>query len=153
MLRRLTDLWPTLLRANEQTDNELTEPLLSQDQQNDGSQDQDDIDEAQLLEDFRHLYWTRLMRVQDYEVELERKFPLGPDVVEECKTVASIQLAEDNDWKALFDPEAFNKEYGPLLMEKYQLSQSDLQEWAIRAVDLRVKIRERAKQYEQPQPN
>ena len=84
------------------------------------------------------------MIVQDYEPNLERKFPLGPDVVEECRSVASIPMAKDHDWKPLFDPEVFNKEHGPLLIEKYQLSQSDLKEWAIRAVNLRVKIREQA---------
>ena len=63
MLRRLTDLWPTLLRANEPTDNELTEPLLSQDQQSDGHEDEDEVNEAELLENFKHLYWTRLMTI------------------------------------------------------------------------------------------
>ena len=45
MLRRLTDLWPRLVRAANQDDTELTEPLLSQEQGEVDGQVQDHVDE------------------------------------------------------------------------------------------------------------
>ena len=41
------------------------------------------IDVDQLLEDFRNLYWTRLMTVEAFEEDVERKYLLGPDIIEE----------------------------------------------------------------------
>ena len=41
-------------------------------------------EEEQLLVDYRNLYWTRLMCIADYELDQERKWPMGPDLVEEC---------------------------------------------------------------------
>ena len=39
----------------------------------------------QLLEDYRHLYWTCLMVVDGYEAHQDRKYAMGPNVVEECE--------------------------------------------------------------------
>ena len=43
-----------------------------------------DIDEEEILEQLRLLSWTRLMSIEGYQTGEERKWPLGPDVVEEC---------------------------------------------------------------------
>ena len=49
------------------------------------------IDEEQLLLDFKNLYWTRLMSIEDFEDDKDRKWPIGPDVVEECQAVADME--------------------------------------------------------------
>ena len=40
----------------------------------------------------------------------ERKFPLGPDVVEECQAVVDMHLLDNNDqdWSPLFEPNDYN---------------------------------------------
>ena len=43
-----------------------------------------DIDAAQIQEYFKNLYWTRLVSVGEDQLGQDRKWPLGPDIVEEC---------------------------------------------------------------------
>ena len=42
------------------------------------------VDEEVVLEEYDKIFWTRLMTFTDYEPGLNRKFPMGPDIVEEC---------------------------------------------------------------------
>ena len=42
------------------------------------------------------------MRIGNYEYEIERKFPMGPDIFEECNAVDSLAAAEPDLWKPLF---------------------------------------------------
>ena len=59
---------------------------------------------------------------------MERKFPLGPDVVEECQAVVDLQQQDNNEqeWSPLFEPNDFNQTHGPLVIKEYQLSNEDL---------------------------
>ena len=84
------------------------------------------------------------MPVEDYEAGIGRKYKLGPDIVEECETVASMSEADQPDWSPMFEPVEFNEVHGPLVIENYRLSQDDLRYWAVRATDLRSSIVERA---------
>ena len=84
MLQRITDLWPNLLRRARGGGGEEELQQLNDGEDSGREEGPLDIDEEELLEDYRLLYWTKLMRIEDYEVEVERKWPLGPDVVEEC---------------------------------------------------------------------
>ena len=61
------------------------------------------------------------MTIHDYEIEMERKFPMGPDVIEECKAVTEMAAVSDSDWSPLFEPHDFNEEHGPLDIESYRL--------------------------------
>ena len=89
MLRRITTIWPNLVRRVRFADDDDQRPLLAQEGENAANPDPADangllrVDEDQLLADYRLLSWTRLMQIQDYESNLPRKWPLGPDVVEE----------------------------------------------------------------------
>ena len=81
-------------------------------------------------------YWTRLICVQLYQHDVddpadeveERKFPLGPDVVEECQAVVDMHLLDNNDqdWSPLFEPNDYNQIHGPLSIKDHQLSNEDL---------------------------
>ena len=104
-----------------------------------------------MLENFRLLYWTRLMKVDDFESGLDRKWPMGPDIVEECRTVSNFQLSDQVRWTPFFDPDEFNKTNGPLLVKDYSLPQADLKQWVERAVTLRQAIVEKAKLFEEPE--
>ena len=68
------------------------------------------------------------------------KWPLGPDIVEECKEVDALAIDDEAQWKPLFDPADFNNEHGPLIVDDYRLSQEDMLSWAERVIKLRVDI-------------
>ena len=55
--------------------------MLQIDAQSDENDDELRVDEAKLLEDYKHTYWSRLVTVGFDELEQERKWPLGPDIV------------------------------------------------------------------------
>ena len=77
------------------------------------------------------------MRIEGFEPSQETdgdyqmyKWPLGPDIVEECKAVATMPAVDPDSWMPLFDPSDFNKAHGPLEVEHYQLPVDDLKTWA-----------------------
>ena len=76
------------------------------------------------------------------------RWPLGPDIVEECNAVAAMPAVDPDDWSPLFEPHDFAEANGPLEIEPYRLPPEDLQTWADRAIRLRASIVERAKEVE-----
>ena len=82
------------------------------------------------------------MRIEDYEFEQERKWPIGPDVYEECHSVAELPEVDEENWAALYDPHDFNDKHGPLQIEDYRLSEADLRSWAQRCTRIRARISE-----------
>ena len=80
------------------------------------------MDEIQVLEDYRNLSWTRLMIINDYEVHQKRKWPLGPDIVEECQAVDELPIVDPDHWTPVFEPTDFNDTHGPLQLDDYRLS-------------------------------
>ena len=97
------------------------------DQEDDQGGVDDEVDEEQLLLDHKNLYWTRLMIIDNYETDHDRKWPLGPDLVEECQAVVDLPLGDEFGKDPLFDPYAFNEEHAPLHVEEYRLQKSELQ--------------------------
>ena len=132
MLRRITDLWPNLIRRVQGDDEEEEDRLLGPGEQESDDDPEDRVDEGQLLENFRHLFWTRLMKIDGYEEGQDRKFPMGPDIVEECRAVSNLQPVDEEQWTPLFDPDGYNKAHGPLLVQDHTLPQADLKRWADR---------------------
>ena len=61
-------------------------------------------------------------------------WPLGPDIIEECKTVDALPAVEPESWRPLFDPYDFNTEHGPLMLADYRLTKDELQHWAERVI-------------------
>ena len=61
-----------------------------------------------------------------YELGQERKWPLGPDIVEECQAVQELPEVDNDAWKPLFEPTEFNEEHGPLELEAYKLTDAQL---------------------------
>ena len=107
------------------------------------------------MADYRNLYWTRLMQVEGFEPSMETdgdhqpyRWPLGPDIVEECSAVAAMPAVDPDDWVPLFEPNDFVEANGLLEIEQYRLPSEDLQTWADRAVRLRASIAERASEVE-----
>ena len=70
------------------------------------------------------------MIIDGYEVGGEKKWPLGPDIIEECQAVTELQPDDQDQWKPLFDPFQFNEEHGPLTLDQYRLTTDELRTWA-----------------------
>ena len=62
------------------------------------------------------------MVIADFEVNLNRKFQLGKDIVEEIEAVQQLPEPEPPGWSPLFEPISFNEAHGPLLIKDYLLS-------------------------------
>ena len=117
MLQRLTDLWPNMLRQGGEQGSDEEEALLPQEDDQPGDGDALQVDEAQLLDNYRNTYWTRLMVLEDYECHHDRKWPMGPDIFEECEAVSNLPAVEQDSWTPLFEPIDFNEANQPLTTE------------------------------------
>ena len=98
MLQKITDLWPALLRRGNVDPDEEEEALLGRGADGDDPDDALRVDEPALLTAFKNLYWTRLIAVEGFSTtetniiashgladnEQQYRWPLGPDIVEEC---------------------------------------------------------------------
>ena len=94
------------------------------------------------MEFYRNLYYTRLIVMEGFEEGQNRKYPLGPDIFEECQAVVDLPEVDPNEWTPSFDPASFNLTHGPLEIENFRLTQADLRSWADRCVNLRRVINE-----------
>ena len=130
MLQRITDLWPNLLGAVRVHDEGEEEGEENQGNSSSSEEDLLKIDEQQLLEFYNHLYWTRLISLEDYREGEDRKYPLGPDIVEECQAIANLEEEDNHSWAPLYEPTEFNEEHKPLKLEQYKLPKEDLLTWA-----------------------
>ena len=84
-----------------------------------------------MKQDYRHIYWTRLIEVQDYQVDQDRKWPLGDDIIEECQAIEQLDTLPEDQWMPLFEPAQFNEQHGPLELDHYRLTSDQLEEWAL----------------------
>ena len=76
------------------------------------------------------------MRIEDYEYEIARKFPMGPDIFEECKIVDDMPEADPDVWKPLFHPTNFAQQHGQLKFEDFKLSDQDMDRWTNTCKDI-----------------
>ena len=76
-------MWPNLIRGYS------TDHFPSEDggDGNEEGREPDEFDEELILANYKNLFWTRLIRIEGYEPGHNRKFKMGPDIVEECSVV------------------------------------------------------------------
>ena len=74
MLKKITEMWPNLLKKG------------GVDSDEGDAEEHDDlgVEEGEITENYCHLFWTRLMAIGDYQRYEERRWPLVPDIIEEC---------------------------------------------------------------------
>ena len=80
--------------------------------------------------DYKNLFWTRLMQMENYECDQIRKFALAPDLIEECQAVADLNHVNIDGWEPIFEPTDFNEQHGPLHIDSYNLAVEDMKTWA-----------------------
>ena len=51
------------------------------------------------------------MAIQGFETGTNRKFKLGPDLVEECMAVIQMPDDDQSDWQPIFEPHDFNERH------------------------------------------
>ena len=71
-------------------DDEESQPQNDDDDDNNEGDSSEEFDEAQLLLDYKNLYWSRLMTLEEYESGITRKWPLGRDIVQEINDLAEL---------------------------------------------------------------
>ena len=128
MLKKITDLWPNLIRRPQQQESNADEEQGSDQAGLLGESSSEETGELQIKEKFKNLYWSRLDSIERYasdQIAVEGdqyKKPLVPDVLEEVQTVESLDRADVDQWRPLFEPNEFNEEHGPLLLVDYQIN-------------------------------
>ena len=128
MLKKITDLWPNLIRMPQQQESNADEEQGSDQAGLLGESSSEETGELQIKEKFKNLYWSRLVSIERYaadQIDVEGdhyKKPLVPDVLEEVQTVESLDRADVDQWRPLFEPNEFNEEHGPLLLVDYQIN-------------------------------
>ena len=67
MLRKITEVWPDLIRAIRQPSGEEDSRPPSDGQESNEEERDDEMDRHQVLLEYKNMYWTRLMAVGDFE--------------------------------------------------------------------------------------
>ena len=138
-------MWPNLFRVVRpgQQDQAEQRPILHQVQEN--NEVDINVNGEEILKEFKNLYWTRIIEVDQFESGLDRKFNLGPDLIEECRAITGLDSVDPDNWKPLFNPSQFNADHGPLKIDQYRLNPDLLRYWAEKCTQMRKEITERAK--------
>ena len=66
------------------------------------------------------------------------------DIQEAKEVIEDLDEAESKEWKAIFDPNAFNEINKPLTLNKFKLDTDILQDYAIIMTKIRKQIEEKA---------
>ena len=91
------------------------------------------------------MYWSQLIVLDNFEVDVNRKHALAPDIVEELEQMWTEGVEGDEDeWRPLFDPDDFTQANQPLSLDRFRLTEDELKSWAERLSRLRASITERA---------
>ena len=68
MQRKILDVWPRLLRPTQSQGTQIEETDLESERGDDDSEDEDQqqekFNEEELLQQYKNLYWTRLIKVE-----------------------------------------------------------------------------------------
>ena len=74
MQRKILDVWPKLMRPLRSQSSRIEETDQEQEREDNSSEDEaqnkNEFDEQELLEFYKNLYWTRLIKVENSVFEL-----------------------------------------------------------------------------------
>ena len=71
MLQKITDMWPNLLRKFHHDNDEALRESEGLQSDEEGLLFDIDVDEGQINMEYKNLFWTRLMIIQDFEGDQE----------------------------------------------------------------------------------
>ena len=117
MQQRILDVWPRLMRPLRSRNSRNAGDGRDQERDDGGSHDDeeqsDELNEEELQEFYKNLYWTRLIKVESSvgdavnQIHQRSRYAIGPDLVEELRELAVEAPADPDEWQASFDPETF----------------------------------------------
>ena len=97
---------------------------------------------------FRNLYWSRVVSLQRYSQEQEKRWALEDDIKEMQENLRPEEGAEENEWEPVFDPTAFERKHQPLKLEDYRLGEEALLKWGAEATNIRKVLEARVREME-----
>jgi len=93
-----------------------------------------------MLDDYKNLYWTRVISMEGFRDGEQERHELGPDVAAEMEEMHLLDGDELPEWTPLFDPQRFQQEHPQLLLQDWQLSQDEFLQMAIQVSQIRKTI-------------
>ena len=107
MLRRITDLWPSLLGNNQNAQEE--DDQIQEDESNVNKATEEQLAElrAQTEEIYKNMNWTRIIAVDDHHPEETEIWPISIDLTNEYDELFSIDEEELPQLIPRFDPVQF----------------------------------------------
>ena len=111
MLRRITQLWPNLLRGNQNDQEEADQILDEQDSPDEATDDQLKALKEQTLDIYKNEYWSRVITVDTHNPDESRRWPLAPDLSEQHEIMFTIDEDDLPKMPPYYDPAEFIKRY------------------------------------------
>ena len=108
MYQRIIDIWPNLVRQVRGNADEEEQQQLNNEEGEGSDEGLLDMDEDTIMNEYKNMYWTKLIRVEGYLEGMDHKHPLGPDILDECRAVANLEVVDPGSWAPLFEPSDFN---------------------------------------------
>ena len=66
---------------------------------------------SQTLDIYKNLYWTRVISLDQQQIDAAYKWPLGPDLADAHDELFTIGEDDLPELEPYFDPAAFQQEY------------------------------------------
>ena len=109
MLRRITELWPNLLRGNQEEREEVNQILADEDSPDEVTDQQMQELLQQNRELYKNDYWSRVVAADTHDPGESHRWRLAEDLSKEQEVLFNIDPDELQEIKPHFDPAEFVK--------------------------------------------
>lgn len=89
------------------------------------------------MDDYRNLYWTRVISVDQVEDEYISRHPLAEDILSALLEIDNIDEDQVDSNRVIFDPQEFINGHPNLSKENFICDTSTLRELAVRTSSVR----------------
>ena len=147
MTRRITEVWPRLIRTRA-NDGDGEGPVAENDAEpNIATPDQLTSLRESTAVIYKNLLWTRIIPVESAHPEEPRSWPVATDLADEFDVLFTIDEDALPEFEPRFDSNGFVKRNPEPKMEAWRLDEGRLKALAISATKIRARIDEKAATY------
>ena len=93
------------------------------------------------IDQFKNLYWTRIINPDNFENEDEKKWLMSYDIVLEIQKMSDIDENDQPEWVPLWDPNAFADEHPKPKTVDFEYSEETLKQLAIKTSSIRTELK------------
>ena len=111
MDQRLEDFWPNLLSQNTDNDQQSSEATQNLQEDNNLEQNDPDLLVQNMIEQYKNLYWTRIISADNFDIDDEKKWRIGYDIADEIQQMMDIDENDLPEWSPLWDPTVFTEQH------------------------------------------